>query len=125
MARTKQTARKSTGGKAPRKTIISHVMNKKVQKLQAQNPSIKIDEAVSLNGILFSKSTSNCALLLQAPQVITYDVTYETSFYAHYFGTGVTNETFEPRVTLAKSYNRSVDRTSDTQVENWVRRDMT
>eukprot|EP00029_Vermamoeba_vermiformis_P008668 TRINITY_DN4121_c0_g1_i1.p1 TRINITY_DN4121_c0_g1~~TRINITY_DN4121_c0_g1_i1.p1 ORF type:complete len:677 (-),score=215.31 TRINITY_DN4121_c0_g1_i1:73-2004(-) len=100
MARTKQTARKSTGGKAPRKTIISHVMNKKVQKLQAQNPTIKIDEA--------------------APEVITYDVTYETSFYAHYFGTGSTNETFEPRVTVAKAFNRSIDRTSDNQPEHWV-----
>ncbi|CAF0750751.1 unnamed protein product [Didymodactylos carnosus] len=100
MARTKQTARKSTGGKAPRKTVAFQSYAKR-QKAIAQTTGKQLTEA---------------QLEEQAPTAVTHDVSYESSFYAHYFQTGIESEKiFAPYYSVASTTDPS-----NGDVQNWL-----
>ena len=75
MARTKQTARKSTGGKAPCKTVAF------------QTYAARKQAAVKQQG---KKELTEAELQATAPVEVNYDVSYESSFYAHHFTAQVT-----------------------------------
>lgn len=104
MARTKQTARKSTGGKAPRFTVaFQHHATRLKAKAKSQG----------------REAVTEAELEATAPVNVNYDVSYESSFYAHHFaGKLTTSELFLPSFALATT----VDPLSgdDKKVEHWM-----
>eukprot|EP01130_Rhizamoeba_saxonica_P010724 TRINITY_DN441_c0_g1_i3.p1 TRINITY_DN441_c0_g1~~TRINITY_DN441_c0_g1_i3.p1 ORF type:complete len:526 (-),score=132.58 TRINITY_DN441_c0_g1_i3:189-1766(-) len=75
MARTRQTARKSTGGKAPRKCAA---------------------QKYASNMALLNQGVPE-----RVVNVVEYDIDYMKSFYEHYFYTGGTDELFDPVTMVA------------------------
>jgi hypothetical protein len=78
MARTKQTARVSTGGKAPRKQIVPQAARKSSVVIGGVAPTYYPQE---------NKPKEEVQEIAEEEQQvqITCDVSYESSFYAHYF----------------------------------------
>ena len=104
MARTKQTARKSTGGKAPRQSAVfqNYAARKRAQATQQGK-----------------KELTDAELAVEAPADVTYDVSYESSFYAHHFTAQVTTtDLFLPSFGLATTQN-PLD-TENAETENWL-----
>ncbi|CAF0893142.1 unnamed protein product [Adineta ricciae] len=91
MARTKQTARKSTGGKAPRKSAVFYAYAARKQAAAKQQGKQEITEA---------------ELEAAAPVNVNYDVSYESSFYAHHFAAQPTTvDLFRPSFSVATTVN--------------------
>ena len=104
MARTKQTARKSTGGKAPRKSAVFQTYAKKKQAEAKEQGKKEVTEA---------------ELDAAAPVDVSYDVSYESSFYAHHFTAQPTSTAlFLPSFGVATTSN-PLDTTND-QLEQWL-----
>lgn len=104
MARTKQTARKSTGGKAPRKTVVYQTYAHRKQSQAKQQGKKELTEA---------------ELEAAAPVEVTYDVSYESSFYAHYFTAQLTTtDLFLPSFGIATTVNPF--ETQNQNVEHWL-----
>ena len=105
MARTKQTARKSTGGKAPRKTVVYQNYVKQQQAAAKQQGKAELTEA---------------ELEAAAPVEVTYDVSYESSFYAHYFTAQLTTtDLFLPSFGVATTTTNPLE-TQNANVEHWL-----
>ncbi len=104
MARTKQTARKSTGGKAPRSTVAFQAFAKRKQAVAKQ---------------LGKKEVTEAELEAEAPVVVTHDVSYESSFYAHHFTAQPTTEDFLPSFGVATTTN-PLENDDNTKVEHWL-----
>ena len=104
MARTKQTARKSTGGKAPRKTVVFQTYAAKKQaEAKAQG----------------KKEVTEAELDASAPVDVTYDVSYESSFYAHHFTAQPTSTAlFLPSFGVATTSNPL--ETGNDKREQWL-----
>lgn len=105
MARTKQTARKSTGGKAPRKTVAfqTHAARKQAQAKQQGK-----------------KEVTEAELEATAPLEVTYDVSYESSFYAHHFTAQLTTtDLFLPSFGIATTTN-PLETVENKNVERWL-----
>ena len=104
MARTKQTARKSTGGKAPRKSAVF------------QNYAARKRAEATQQG---KKELTDAELAQEAPADVTYDVSYESSFYAHHFTAQLTTtDLFLPSFGLATTTNPLDDGNQETQ--HWL-----
>jgi uncharacterized protein YegL len=104
MARTKQTARKSTGGKAPRQTAVFQTYAKRKQAEAKQQGKKEVTEA---------------ELEAAAPVEVTYDVSYESSFYAHHFvAQPTTTELFMPSFGVATTINSLENGNKNT--EHWL-----
>ena len=105
MARTKQTARKSTGGKAARKSAVFHAYAKrKGAEAKAQG----------------KKEVTEAELEAEAPVDVTYDVSYESSFYAHHFVAQPTmTELFLPSFGVATTTN-PLKPTENDKEEYWL-----
>lgn len=105
MARTKQTARKSTGGKAPRKTVAF------------QTYAARKQAAVKQQG---KKELTEAELEATAPVEVNYDVSYESSFYAHHFTAQLTTtDLFLPSFGLATTTD-PLATTENKNVERWL-----
>jgi len=99
MARTRQTARKSTGGKAPRKHLASKAARKSFgnQQPESQTPT--------------PAPPSKSDLQIDAEYLV------ESTLYAHFFETGSENvKTFAPRYALAKIPNPF----NEKEIEYWL-----
>jgi uncharacterized protein YegL len=104
MARTKQTARKSTGGKAPRKTVAYQAYASRKQAVAKAEGKKELTEA---------------ELEATAPVEVTYDVSYESSFYAHHFTAQVTTtDLLLPSFGVATTVNPL--ETDDKNLEHWL-----
>ncbi|UJR33086.1 hypothetical protein I4U23_020545 [Adineta vaga] len=104
MARTKQTARKSTGGKAPRKTVVFHAYAQRKQAEAKQQGKAAVTET---------------ELEAAAPVDVNYDVSYESSFYAHYFASQRTTvDLFLPSYGIATTVNPLENGTQNQ--EHWL-----
>ncbi|CAF1014511.1 unnamed protein product [Adineta steineri] len=104
MARTKQTARKSTGGKAPRKSAVFHTYAARKQAEAKQQGKAEITEA---------------ELEAAAPVEVTYDVSYESSFYAHHFtAQPTTTDLFLPSFGIATTINPLEN--ENKNIEHWL-----
>ncbi|CAF1013155.1 unnamed protein product [Rotaria sp. Silwood1] len=104
MARTKQTARKSTGGKAPRKSAVFQTYAKRKQAEAKQQGKPEITEA---------------EIAETAPVDVTYDVSYESSFYAHHFtAQPTTTDLFMPSFGIATTINSLEN--DNKNIEHWL-----
>ncbi|CAF3411818.1 unnamed protein product [Rotaria sp. Silwood1] len=104
MARTKQTARKSTGGKAPRQSAVFQTYAKRKQAEAKQQGKPEITEA---------------EIAETAPVDVTYDVSYESSFYAHHFtAQPTTTDLFMPSFGIATTINSLEN--DNKNIEHWL-----
>lgn len=104
MARTKQTARRSKGGKALRHSAVYYAYAKKQQAQAKQQGKPEVTEA---------------ELEAAAPVEVKYDVSYESSFYAHHFtAQPTTTELFLPSYSVATTVD-PFDNSTKT-VEHWL-----
>ncbi|CAF0798994.1 unnamed protein product [Rotaria sordida] len=104
MARTKQTARKSTGGKAVRQSAVFQTYAKRKQAEAKQQGKPEITEA---------------EIEATAPVDVTYDVSYESSFYAHHFtAQPTTTDLFMPSFGIATTINPLEN--ENKTIEHWL-----
>ncbi|CAF3950342.1 unnamed protein product, partial [Rotaria sp. Silwood2] len=104
MARTKQTARKSTGGKAARQSAVFQTYAKRKQAEAKQQGKPEIPEA---------------EIEATAPVDVTYDVSYESSFYAHHFtAQPTTTDLFMPSFGIATTINPLEN--ENKNIEHWL-----
>ncbi|CAM4916314.1 unnamed protein product [Rotaria socialis] len=104
MARTKQTARKSVGGKAPRKSAVFQTYAKRKQVQAKQQGKAEVTEA---------------ELEATAPADVTYDVSYESSFYAHHFtAQPTTTDLFMPSYGIATTVDPLEN--GNQNIEHWL-----
>ena len=104
MARTKQTARKSTGGKAPRKTVVfqAYAKRKHAEAIKQGKPEV-----------------TEAEIEATAPVDVTYDVSYESSFYAHHFtAQPTTTDLFVPSFGVATTINPLNNQ--DKNIDHWL-----
>ena len=101
MARTKQTARKSTGGKAPRMAAVT-VHRDRSRKEQAEKLATWNASSCSSSGSSTCPVPFFAPLPAEDPKEIVHELTYESSLYKHFFSTrvnGVAPESeFQPRM---------------------------
>jgi len=100
MGRTRQTARQESSGPAPQTSVA----------FQAYQARISVPSSSS------SSSSSSRQPPVPAPKLISHDVSYESSFYSHYFETGVEKEReFAPSYTVASANDPFTG-----ELKNWV-----
>jgi len=139
MARTKQTARLCTGGKSPRKTVAGKSARKAIPKPHRYRPGTVALREIRKYGKSSDSSDSDSDYdsseetssgherPLPLCAEISYDVSYDTSFYAHYFqassfGKKTEEEEgiFEPRYSLYRTNRNEGTFPFTNQTETWL-----
>ena len=92
MGRVKQYAKKTTGGKASSHSV-AHAYWSLSGMCSSQHHPLPFEKPYPyFNITFFSNSAAESGQKGEAPKVVSYDVSYESVFFQHYFDTGSEKE---------------------------------